>query len=46
MSGELCQFWGVDLTKASLLREMLTGTELGSRTTEFAHSLRRFTTRD
>jgi hypothetical protein len=35
----------VDLTKASLLREMLTGTELGSRTTEFAHSLRRFTTR-
>jgi hypothetical protein len=35
----------VDLTKASLLREMLTGTELSSRTTEFAHSLRRFTTR-
>jgi hypothetical protein len=35
----------VDLTKASLLREMLTGTELGSRTTEFAHLLRRFTTR-
>jgi hypothetical protein len=35
----------VDLTKASLLREMLTGTELGSRTTQFAHSLRRFTTR-
>lgn len=35
----------MDLTKASLLREMLTGTELGSRTTEFAHSLRRFTTR-
>jgi len=35
----------VDLTRASLLREMLTGTELGSRTTEFAHSLRRFTTR-
>jgi hypothetical protein len=35
----------VDLTKASLFREMLTGTELGSRTTEFAHSLRRFTTR-
>ena len=39
------KFGGVDLTKASLLREMLTGTELGSRTTEFAHSLRRFTTR-
>ena len=35
----------MDLTKASLLRELLTGTELGSRTTEFAHSLRRFTTR-
>ncbi|HEY0691285.1 MAG TPA: hypothetical protein VGD71_19880 [Kribbella sp.] len=35
----------MDLTKASLVREMLTGTELGSRTTEFAHSLRRFTTR-
>jgi len=35
----------VDLTKASLLREMLTGTELGSRTTDFAHSLRRYTTR-
>lgn len=35
----------MDLTKASLFREMLTGTELGSRTTEFAHSLRRFTTR-
>lgn len=35
----------MDLTKASLLREMLTGTELSSRTTEFAHSLRRFTTR-
>jgi hypothetical protein len=35
----------VDLTKASLLREMLIGTELGSRTTAFAHSLRRFTTR-
>jgi hypothetical protein len=35
----------VDLTRASLLREMLTGTELGSRTTAFAHSLRRFTTR-
>ncbi|TDD23931.1 hypothetical protein E1218_17125 [Kribbella turkmenica] len=35
----------MDLTRASLLREMLTGTELGSRTTEFAHSLRRFTTR-
>ena len=36
----------MDLTRASLLREMLTGTELGSRTTEFAHSLRRFTTRN
>jgi hypothetical protein len=35
----------VDLTRASLLREMLTGTEFGSRTTEFAHSLRRFTNR-
>ncbi|WP_433164323.1 hypothetical protein [Kribbella sp. CA-247076] len=35
----------MDLTRASLLRGMLTGTELGSRTTEFAHSLRRFTTR-
>ncbi|MEV0796256.1 MULTISPECIES: hypothetical protein [unclassified Kribbella] len=36
----------MDLTRASLLREMLTGTELGTRTTEFAHSLRRFTTRN
>ncbi|WP_132149762.1 hypothetical protein [Kribbella antiqua] len=35
----------MDLTRASLLREMLTGTELGTRTTHFAHSLRRFTTR-
>ncbi|WP_344233879.1 hypothetical protein [Kribbella hippodromi] len=35
----------MDLTRASLLREMLTGTELGSRTTEFGYSLRRFTTR-
>lgn len=35
----------MDLTKASLLRELLTGTELGTRTTAFAHSLRRFTTR-
>ncbi|HEU4948538.1 MAG TPA: hypothetical protein VFT31_15420 [Kribbella sp.] len=35
----------MDLTKASLLREMLTGTQLGSRTTEFAHALRRFTTK-
>ena len=35
----------MDLTKATLLREMLTGTELGSRTTQFAHALRRFTTR-
>jgi hypothetical protein len=35
----------VDLTRASLLREMLTGTELGSRTTEFGYALRRFTTR-
>lgn len=35
----------MDLTKATLLREMLTGTELASRTTRFAHSLRRFTTR-
>ncbi len=41
----MCQVWRVDLTRASLLREMLTGTELGSRTTSFAHSLRRFTTR-
>ncbi|MEU4192720.1 hypothetical protein AB0E69_12525 [Kribbella sp. NPDC026611] len=35
----------MDLTRASLLREMLIGTELGTRTTAFAHSLRRFTTR-
>lgn len=35
----------MDLTRASLLREMLTGTELGSRTTEFGYALRRFTTR-
>lgn len=41
----MCQVWRVDLTKASLLREMLTGTELGTRTTSFAHSLRRYTTR-
>ncbi|GAA1537837.1 hypothetical protein GCM10009741_45750 [Kribbella lupini] len=43
--GVMCQVGLVDLTKASLLREMLTGTELGSRTTSFAHSLRRYTTR-
>lgn len=41
----LCQVWGVDLTKAAVLRELLTGTELAGRTTSFAHSLRRFTTR-
>ncbi|TDX08973.1 hypothetical protein [Kribbella sp. VKM Ac-2566] len=35
----------MDLTRASLLREMLTATELGSRTTEFGYALRRFTTR-
>jgi hypothetical protein len=35
----------VDLTKAAVLRELLTGTELAGRTTSFAHSLRRFTTR-
>ncbi|MET9313044.1 hypothetical protein ABZX12_14540 [Kribbella sp. NPDC003505] len=35
----------MDLTRASLLREMLTGTELGSRTTQFGYALRRFTTR-
>jgi hypothetical protein len=35
----------VDLTKAALLREMLTGTEFATRTAQFAHSLRRFTTR-
>jgi hypothetical protein len=35
----------VDLTKASLLREMLSGTELATRTSQFAHSMRRFTTR-
>jgi len=35
----------VDLTRASLLREVLTGTELATRTSQFAHSLRRFTTR-
>lgn len=45
MPPTVCQVGGVDLTRASLLREMLTGTELGSRTTDFAHSLRRFTTR-
>jgi hypothetical protein len=45
MDPGLCQVGGVDLTRASLLREMLIGTELGSRTTEFAYSLRRFTTR-
>ncbi|HZX07421.1 hypothetical protein [Kribbella sp.] len=35
----------MDLTRASLLREMLSGTELGNRTTEFGYALRRFTTR-
>jgi len=35
----------VDLTRASLLREVLGGTELATRTSQFAHSLRRFTTR-
>ncbi len=35
----------VDLTKASMLRELLDGTELASRTSQFAHSMRRFTTR-
>ncbi|RZT15000.1 hypothetical protein EV649_5781 [Kribbella sp. VKM Ac-2569] len=35
----------MDLTRASLLREMLSGTELGSRTTQFGYALRRFTTR-
>ncbi|MEU0092793.1 hypothetical protein [Kribbella sp. NPDC006257] len=35
----------MDLTKAAVLRELLTGTELAGRTTSFAHSLRRFTTR-
>jgi hypothetical protein len=35
----------VDLTRASLLRDMLTGTELATRTSQFAHSMRRFTTR-
>lgn len=35
----------MDLTRASLLREMLSGTELASRTSQFAHSMRRFTTR-
>ncbi|GAA0573141.1 hypothetical protein HPO96_17575 [Kribbella sandramycini] len=35
----------MDLTRASLLREMLSGTELGSRTRDFGHSLRRYTTR-
>jgi hypothetical protein len=41
----VCQRGAVDLTKATLLREMLTGTELSNRTTQFAYSLRRFTTR-
>jgi hypothetical protein len=41
----MCQVGVVDLTRASLLREMLIGTELGTQTTQFAHSLRRFTTR-
>jgi hypothetical protein len=35
----------VDLTRASLLREVLSGTELATRTSQFAHALRRFTTR-
>ena len=35
----------MDLTKAAVLRELLTGTDLAGRTTSFAHSLRRFTTR-
>jgi hypothetical protein len=35
----------VDLTRAALLREMLTGTELATRTAQFGHALRRFTTR-
>ncbi|MGH3463844.1 MAG: hypothetical protein ACRDP9_20455 [Kribbellaceae bacterium] len=35
----------MDLTKASLLRDLLGGTELASRTSQFAHSMRRFTTR-
>lgn len=35
----------MDLTKATLLRALLSGTELGSRTAEFAHALRRLTTR-
>jgi len=35
----------VDLTKAAVLRELLSGTELAGRTASFAHSLRRFTTR-
>ncbi|MFB6725070.1 hypothetical protein ACFCV3_33135 [Kribbella sp. NPDC056345] len=35
----------MDLTRASLLREMLTGTELGTQTRDFGHSLRRYTTR-
>lgn len=35
----------MDLTKATLLRELLSGTELAGRTSGFAHSMRRFTTR-
>jgi hypothetical protein len=35
----------VDLSKASLIRELLTGTELAQRTSSFAHSMRRYTTR-
>lgn len=35
----------VDLTRAALLREILTGSELAVQTSHFAQSLRRFTTR-
>ena len=35
----------MDLTKATLLRELLSGTELAGRTSQFAHSMRRYTTR-
>lgn len=41
----MCQRCPVDLTKATMLRELLGGTELAGRTSQFAHSLRRHTTR-
>lgn len=35
----------MDLTRASLLRELLSGSEFAARTSQFAHSMRRYTTR-